>query len=251
MQVNRRTIESVSRRTEHLRVDHLAKLPVAQRSCVFWELSPVDRSRLDVNERLGAKELWLSTVLREWGACGVIVEQDDCALAYATYAPAAWLPGAAALPTAPSSPDAVVLANFFVLPRARGQGLGRVLVQGVARDLVERGIVAIETYANPSTTSTCVLPVDFWGSVGFKTHRTHPSTPRMRMELRSAISWKDEVEEALVRVWGAVRPMKQPTARPIGRSVRTVGSGADLLGVGSDEVGKFLEQGRLRPRTGD
>ena len=192
-----------------------------------------------MNERLGAKELWLSTVLREWGACGVIVEQDGCALAYATYAPAAWLPGAAAL------------ANFFVLPRARGQGLGRVLVQGVARDLVERGIVAIETYANPSTTSTCVLPVDFWGSVGFKTHRPHPSTPRMRMELRSAISWKDEVEEALVRGWGAVRPMKQPTARPIGRSVRTVGSGADLLGVGSDEVGKFLEQGRLRPRTGD
>jgi hypothetical protein len=28
----------------------------------------------------------------------------------------------------------------------------------------------------------------------------------MRMELRSAISWKDEVEAALEKLWGVVRP---------------------------------------------
>jgi hypothetical protein len=40
----------------------------------------------------------------------------------------------------------------------------------------------------------------------------------MRMELRTALSWKDEVELALERMWGAVRPTHKAT-RPIG-SVR-------------------------------
>ena len=63
-----------------------------------------------------------------------------------------------------------------------------------------------------------MLPAEFLGGVGFKTQRAHPTTPRMRMELRSAISWKDEVESALEKVWGVVRPTQKAT-RPIG-SVR-------------------------------
>jgi hypothetical protein len=54
------------------------------------------------------------------------------------------------------------------------------------------------------------VPVDFLGGVGFKTHRAHSTTPRMRMELRSALTWKDEVEAALERLVGAVRPMRKP-----------------------------------------
>ena len=63
-----------------------------------------------------------------------------------------------------------------------------------------------------------VLPAEFLGGVGFKTQRAHPTTPRMRMELRTALSWKDEVELALEKVWGVVRPTQKAT-RPIG-SVR-------------------------------
>ena len=55
-----------------------------------------------------------------------------------------------------------------------------------------------------------MVPVDFLGSVGFKTHRAHSTTPRMRMELRSALTWKDEVEAALERLLGAVRPLRKP-----------------------------------------
>jgi len=53
-----------------------------------------------------------------------------------------------------------------------------------------------------------VVPADFLGSVGFKTQRAHGVTPRMRMELRTALSLKDEVEAALERLVGAVRPAK-------------------------------------------
>ncbi|WP_439937689.1 GNAT family N-acetyltransferase [Nocardia sp. N13] len=209
----------MSRKTARLKVDDLAELGDPVRSCLFWELGAVDRARLDESERIAQKESWLSGVLRDWGSCGRVVRVDGRTVGHIIYAPAAYLPGAAALPTAPSSPDAIVAATAWVDPRLRGGGLGRLLVQGMAADLVERGHTAVEAYGDTrGRTHGCVLPAEFLGSVGFKTQRAHPTTPRMRMELRTALRWKDEVELALEKMWGVVRPTQKAT-RPIG-SVR-------------------------------
>ena len=209
----------MSRKTARLTVDHLAELAEPVRSCLFWELGPVDRSRLDEQERIAEKESWLSSTLRDWGSCGRVVRVDGRTVGHIVYAPAAYLPGAAALPTAPTSPDAIVAATAWIEPGLRGGGLGRLLVQAMEADLVERGHTAIEAYGDTrGRTQGCVLPAEFLGSVGFKTQRAHPTTPRMRMELRTALSWKSEVELAIERVWGAVRPTHKAT-RPIG-SVR-------------------------------
>jgi GNAT superfamily N-acetyltransferase len=206
----------VSRKTERLTVDHLAELPEPVRSCLFWELSPVDRSRLDEAERIEEKENWLSGVLRDWGSCGRVVRVDGQTVGFILYAPAARFPGAGTLPTAPTSPDAILAATAWIDPAHRGGGLGRMLVQAMAADLVERGHTAIEAYGDTrGNHDGCVLSAEFLGSVGFKTQRAHPTTPRMRMELRTALSWKDEVELALERVWGVVRP-KHKATRPIG-----------------------------------
>ena len=209
----------MSRKTARLTVDHLAELADPVRACLFWELGPVDRARLDEAERRAEKENWLSGVLRDWGSCGRVVRIDGRTVGHIVYAPADRLPGAAALATAPTSPDAILAATAWIDPAFRGGGLGRLLVQAMAADLVERGQTAIEAYGDTrGRTQGCVLPSEFLGSVGFKTQRAHPTTPRMRMELRTALSWKDEVELALERVWGAVRPTQKAT-RPIG-SVR-------------------------------
>jgi GNAT superfamily N-acetyltransferase len=209
----------VSRKTERLTVDHLAELADPVRSCLFWELGPVDRSRLDEQERIAEKESWLSSTLRDWGSCGRVVRIDGRTVGHIVYAPAARLPGAATLPTAPGSPDAIIAATAWIDPDLRRGGLGRLLVQAMAADLVARGHTAIEAYGDTrGRTERCVLPAEFLGSVGFKTQRAHPTTPRMRMELRTALSWKDEVELALEKVWGVVRPTQKAT-RPIG-SVR-------------------------------
>jgi hypothetical protein len=48
------------------------------------------------------------------------------------------------------------------------------------------------------------VPADFLLRVGFKTVRQHPRWPRLRLELRSAISWKEDVEAALERLLGTV-----------------------------------------------
>jgi hypothetical protein len=42
----------------------------------------------------------------------------------------------------------------------------------------------------------------------------------MRLELRSAVTWRDEVENALERLLGVVRPARHPVADPSHRVVR-------------------------------
>jgi GNAT superfamily N-acetyltransferase len=213
----------VSRKVVRLTLDHLAQLEGPCRSCLFWQLDPVSRGRVRPEDAAGEKESWVSQVLREWGSCGRVVLVDDRPVGYAIYAPASFLPGGDGFPTAPVSPDAVLLTNVWVHPAHAGGGLGRMLMQGMARDLIKRGgVKAVEAFGDtrgPGRRGTCVVPSDFLGSVGFKTQRAHGATPRMRMELRSAITLKDEVEAALERLVGAVRPGKaHPAEGRMGRS---------------------------------
>ena len=59
----------------------------------------------------------------------------------------------------------------------------------------------------------CVLPVDFLLSVGFKTVRPHHLFPRLRLDLRNALSWREDVEVALERLLGSMNP--EPALRPV------------------------------------
>ena len=142
------------RKLARLTLDTLADLPEDARSCVFWELDPVRRQRaVDAGEAASEKEAWLSRVLLEWGSCGRVVYVDGVAAGYVVYAPAPYLPGADALPTAPVSEDAVLLSTALVLPEYAGGGLGRMLMQGVVRDLVKRGgIRAVEAFGDTRAT---------------------------------------------------------------------------------------------------
>jgi GNAT superfamily N-acetyltransferase len=205
----------MSRKVVRMTLDHLAELDAPCRECVFWELHPARHERVD--DPAAEKEAWLSTVLRDWGSCGRVVLLDDQPVGYALYAPPAYLPGAGVFPTAPVSSDAVLLSAVYVASRARGGGLGRMLVQGMARDLIERGgIAAVEAFGDtrgpgrPGARS-CVTPVDFLTSVGFKTQRAHARHPRMRMDLRTTLSWREELEGALEKLLGAVRPVPKTT----------------------------------------
>ena len=195
----------MSRKVVRLTLDHLEELHAPCRSCLFWELDPVRRER--AQDVCAEKDAWVSEVLREWGSCGRVVLVDDVPVGYAVYAPEAFVPGAAAFPTAPVSADAVLLTIVHVEPAYRGGGLGRMLVQGMASDLVKRGgIGAIEAFGDPRVGGgRCLLPMEFLGSVGFKTHRPHPRRRGCGWSC-AAVTWKDEVESAFERLVGAMRP---------------------------------------------
>lgn len=206
----------MARRIAHVTLDNLDDLPMRCRRCVFWELDPVgaDRAKAAGTTEL-EKEAWVSAVLLDWGSCGCIAYVDDVPAGYVLYAAPALVPRSVAFPTSPVSADAVLLMVAHVLPDFAGGGLGRMLVQNVAKDLMRRGVKAIEAFGTAEWTAPdCLLPVDFLLSVGFKTVRPHPRFPRLRLELKTALSWREDVEVALERLLGSL-PARDRALRPI------------------------------------
>ena len=66
-----------------------------------------------------------------------------------------------------------------------------------------RGVKAIEAFGSTGDGARgCLLPADYLRSVGFKTVRPHPIYPRLRMELKSTVSWRYDVEYALEKIFG-------------------------------------------------
>jgi GNAT superfamily N-acetyltransferase len=188
-------------------LDNLDELPKRCRRCVFWELSEnLGKQANEFGSTELEKEAWVSEVLLEWGSCGRIVHMGGVPAGYVMYAPPSAVPRAAAMPTGPVSADAVLLTTMQVMPEYSGEGLGRMLAQAVARDLTRRGVKAIEVFGEqrPGTEQSCLVPADFLRAVGFKTIRPHPRWPRLRMELRSAFTWKEDVEAALEQLLGTL-----------------------------------------------
>ncbi|WP_298179614.1 GNAT family N-acetyltransferase [Saccharomonospora sp.] len=200
----------MSRRVVGVTLDNLEQLPLSCRRCVYWEVAPHLKEQAEqFGETELEKEAWVSSVLLEWGSCGRLVYSGDVLVGFALYAPPNAVPRAGAFPTSPPSADAVLLTSFYVLPEFRGSGLGRALVQAVVADLTGRGVQAVEAFGDeqPETEDDehiCVVPAAFLRSVGFKTVRPHHRWPRLRLELRSGISWKADVEVALEKLLGQV-----------------------------------------------
>jgi GNAT superfamily N-acetyltransferase len=196
-------------------LDNLDELPVRCRSCVYWELDPVAAERAVTAGDPGLeKEAWVSATLLEWGSCGKLVQIDGVTAGYVMFSPPAYVPRSVAFPTSPVSGDAVLLTTGHVLPEFSGQGLGRMLLQGVAKDMVRRGVKAIEAFGDAKWDGPgCVVPAEYLLAVGFKTVRPHHRFPRLRLEVKSTLSWREDVEVALERLLGSMTP--EPVFRPV------------------------------------
>ncbi|GAA1249996.1 GNAT family N-acetyltransferase [Pseudonocardia aurantiaca] len=174
---------------------------------MFWELSEhMGKQAADFGSMELEKEAWISEVLLEWGSCGRVVYMGGAPAGYVIYAPPSAVPRAAEMPTGPVSADAVLLTTMQIMPEFAGEGLGRLLAQAVVRDLTRRGVKAIEVFGQqrPAAERGCLIPAEFLRGVGFKTIRPHPHFPRLRMELRSAMTWKEDVEAALEQLLGTI-----------------------------------------------
>ncbi len=196
----------MSRRLASITLDNLDDLPGRCRRCVFWELDPGERERAE--EAGGTaleKEAWVSSVLLEWGSCGKIAYVDGVPAGFVYYAPPGSVPRSVAFPSSPVSSDAVLLMMATVIPEFAGGGLGRVLVQALVKDLTRRGIRAVEAFGDLRWDGpACVLPADYLLAIGFKTVRPHPRFPRLRLETKSAVSWREDMEYALEKLLGTI-----------------------------------------------
>ena len=200
----------MSRRLVNITLDNLSDLPTRCRSCVYWELDPVAGERTCTSGSADLeKEAWVSDTLLEWGSCGKIAYVDSAPAGFILFAPPAYVPRAVAFPTSPVSPDAVLLMTARLMPEFTGGGLGRMLVQAVVRDVARRGVKAVEAFgshARDERDHQCVLPADYLLAVGFKTVRPHPTFPRLRLDVKSTVSWKEDVEYAIERLFSSMTP---------------------------------------------
>lgn len=193
------------RRIVNLTLDTLEDLPVRCRQCVFWELDPLGAER--ATDLAFEKEAWVSATLLQWGSCGRVAYIGDVPAGYALFAPASYVPRAGALPTRPVAPDALLLATLFVRPEFAGEGLGRALVQAVAKEAAKRGFKAVEAFGEERWQGPQhVIPADFLRCVGFKTVRAHHRYPRLRLEVPRTIGWREEVEYALDQLLDSMKP---------------------------------------------
>jgi GNAT superfamily N-acetyltransferase len=205
----------VSRRLVNITLDNLEDLPTRCRRCVFWELDPVSMQRAeDAGDPELEKEAWISSTLLEWGSCGKLVYVDSVPAGFVMFAPPLYVPRSIAFPTSPVSADAALMMTAHILPEFQGGGLGRMLVQGVAKDLTRRGVRAIEAFGDLKWEKPgCVMPAEYMLAVGFKTVRPHHRFPRLRLEIKSAVSWREDVEVALERLLGSMSP--EGALRPV------------------------------------
>ncbi|MDT5135518.1 MAG: hypothetical protein QOE41_4829 [Mycobacterium sp.] len=229
----------MSARIAPLRLEYFEQLPKHARRCVFWEVDPRTLGR---DEHLGdpefEKEAWLSMVTLEWGSCGQIAvplpaggaQADDATteapcIGYALYAPPGAVPRAGCFPTAPVSPDAVLLTTMGVEP-GHVESLPRTLIAQAVADLVRRGARALESFGRTREAEreltdtrlsppdvravvepfgdcsfdTCMIDAGFLLDVGFTVIAPHRYFPRLRLELDQGLGWKAEVEAALERL---------------------------------------------------
>jgi hypothetical protein len=103
-----------------------------------------------------------------------------------------------------------------------GRGLRKSLVQSAAKDALRRRSRSLDVVAaRPLAVGrhSCVLDVGFLEKAGFRVERDHPAYPRMRIDLRTVVTLKDEAAAAITRALGripAVRPV--PETHPHGSS---------------------------------
>ena len=170
----------MGRRLVPLTLDNLPDLPQRCRACVFWELDPVSgEAAVKAGRPELEKEAWISAVLLEWGSCGRVVYVDDVPVGFVLYAPPAYVPRSTAFPDESGLAGRGPADDRLVMPGYQGQGLGRVMVQTVAKDLLRRGFKAIEAFGDARWKEpACVLPADHLLAVGFKTVRPHPALSR-------------------------------------------------------------------------
>jgi len=222
---------AIARRIAPLATEGLDLLPDACRGCVRWELGPLGVAAAQRHGCVAtAKRGWWEDALLEGSAGGVLARIDNRPVGYATWSLAARSGGGAAAPSAPVSPDAKLLMALRVDPEHRGTGLGRWLVQAVVGHALRQprhpgrrsvqpaqGVRALEAYGTHRPgDDDCLVPVAFLLACGFEVVREHPRSPRLRLDARRLATWRADVEEAWVRLRGAVRP--GPVLEPAGRT---------------------------------
>lgn len=125
------------------------------------------------------------------GSYAKVLYRDGVAAAYCQFGPLTAYPRAQRTrdlyPQLPEAPLPAVITCISTTAAARGEGLGRQLVQAVCDDLASRGFAAVETYPEAAASvrpdATSAATPAFWEAAGFLRVVDDARYPVMRREL--------------------------------------------------------------------
>ncbi|MDO8950712.1 MAG: GNAT family N-acetyltransferase [Actinomycetota bacterium] len=205
----------MARKFRPLTSDILPDLPAGCSGCVFWESVAVQPIQCGLSCDPALAKRWIDDVSSEWGECGRVVVEDGEILGFIKYAPARLVPQARLMPAGAPDPDAVLIACMHIAPEARQRGLGKVLLQAALRDLTTRGERTVQSYATTRRGEYALSPVvgvEFLLRMGFTVVRPHPELPLMQLDLRSLVSWTENLEAVLESLR---LPLRVPRGAPV------------------------------------
>lgn len=135
----------------------MSQIEASAAASTFWELPPPhsdNEQRMAHEDPTFDKQVWMQQVLLEWGICGYTAfvgtgDQGAQCVPAATvfFAPARYMCGIGQLPTAPISPDAILLSAVHVALPYMGLYLEHQLIDTVLTEAHRRGIKAVEAFA--------------------------------------------------------------------------------------------------------
>jgi len=205
----------VARKFKPLTADSLPDLPAGCMGCVFWESSEAQPLRCGESCDPELARIWMSEVATQWGECGRVVVEDGEVLGFIKYAPSRLVPQSQVMPAGAPDPDAVLITCMHIEPNARQRGLGKVLMQSALRDLTTRGERTVQAYATTRRGDYVLSPVvgvEFLLRMGFTVARPHPALPLMQLDLRSLVSWTENLEAVLESLR---LPIRVPRGAPV------------------------------------
>lgn len=190
-------------------------LPSRCIDCVYWE-SP-QRLPMECGSACDGELLTdrIRTIAAEWGECGKVVAEDGEYLGFIKYAHPRFVPQAQHMPSGPPLPDAPLITCLHIDPAARRHGLGSVLLREALRDLASRNEKIVQAYALARRMDLDVAPmvgVEFLLRSGFTVARPHPEVPLLKLDLKSLVSWADNLEAVLDSLRLPVRVPKRAPA---------------------------------------
>ena len=216
----------MSRRVARLTLDNVADLSGRCSTCVFWQLDPVRRIRARGHEarravRLGQRGAARVGLLRTGPVRRRPAGGPHPLRARGLRArgqPAPDRTGVARTPCCWSRPGSTrrtgaggwVGCSCRRWPRTWSSAAASGRSRRSARC---RAAGARTTTGTASSRRAASLPADYLLGVGFRTHRPHARYPRMRMDLRSVLTWRGELEAAFDRLLSPVRH-RSPAVRP-------------------------------------
>ena len=163
---------------------NLNDIPASCRACLYWEWPADFAAGLAPEVAAQRKREWFARARQVFGVSGLLAYLDGVPVAYAQYGPPTLLPSIAEYTAGPVDNDAIFISCLYVAAEsARGQGIGRALLQYIIADVRGRGYAGLETFGRIGSANNCSGPVELYLKNGFRVVSEDQEFPLLRLDL--------------------------------------------------------------------